>query len=222
MGWGFLPALKGCTMKRFSKIVALGVACLVLAGCASLGYGLDDAVDIGITGESGYALLKYPSAWSFQGVEGTSTNDGTQATVETVTKPEAGTYYRSVAISPSDTSETAPEVQVLAGCSENTMGVHPNSSDDKVYEVFDGLISMTFGDSANVTNKQITREGDTMTAIYDFDYSYSGGEVSVTLKYLFSGDYVYFAQGSTTGNAEEMDVATMKAMVNEFGLSALA
>ena len=208
-------------MKRFSKLIALGVCCLALCGCASLGYGLDDAVDIGITGESGYALLKYPSARSFQGVENTSIDQSGQMTDEPVTQPVAGTYYRSVSVSPSDTSETAPEVQVIGGCNENSFGVHPNSSDDKVYQVFDGLMTMTFGDSAKVTDKQIVREGDTMTVIYDYDYSYSGGEVSVEMKYIFNGDYVYFVQGSTTGDAEEMDVATMKAMVNEFGLSAL-
>ena len=209
-------------MKRFSKLLALGMACLVLAGCASLGYGLDDAVEIGIKGESGYALLKYPSAWAFQGVENATVVDNNETTSATVTKPVDGTYYQSVVVSPSDTSETAPEVQVLSGCSENTFGVHPGSSDDKVYGVFDNLMTMTFGDGANVTNKQITREGDTMTVIYDYDYSYSGGDVSVMMKYIFNGDYVYYVQGSTTGNAEEMDVATMKAMVNEFGLSALA
>ena len=218
-------------MKWFSKFIALGVACLVLAGCASLGYGLDDAVDVGITGESGYALLKYPSAWSFQGLENTTPTEGaegatgtdaSQTAVQPVTTPVAGTYYRSVAVSPSDTSETAPEVQVLAGCNENSFGIHPNSSDSKIYEVFDGLMTMTFGENANVTNKQIVREGDTMTVIYDYDYAYSDTEVSVMMKYIFNGDYVYFAQGTTTGNAEEMDVATMKAMVNEFGLSALA
>ncbi len=207
-------------MKRFTKILALGIACLALAGCASMGYGLDDAVEVGITDESGYALLKYPSAWTFSGIEGTVTDQSTD--VEPVTQPESGTYYRSVIVAPSDTSETAPAVQVMAGCSENSFGVHPGSSDDKVYQVFDGLMTMTFGENAQVTNKQITREGDTMTVIYDYTYPYNDTDVTVEMKYIFNGDYVYYSQGTTTGNAEEMDVATMKAMVNEFGLSALS
>lgn len=200
-------------MKRIATIIGLAAATLALAGCASLGYGLDDSVRVGITGESGYALLKYPSAWTFQGTEANSETP--------VSTPEAGTDYVQVSVSPSDTSATAPEVQVIATCTQNSLGLHPGSSDDKIYSTFDGLISMTFGDAAKVTDKSITREGDAVTVVYDYTYDYSDGTVTTEMKYIFNGDYTYIVQGSTTGNAEEMDVATMKAMVNEYGLSEL-
>lgn len=200
-------------MKRIRTVIALAAACLILGGCASLGYGLDDAVQIGMEGESGYALLKYPSAWSFQGVT-------SQDTSQPVTEPQEGTLYSQVVIAPSDTSSSAPETQIIAGCNTNSMGIHPDSSDKAIYDYFDGLITASFGD-ANITSKTIVREGDATTVSYAYTYSYTGGELSSWFKYIFSGDYVYLVQGSSTGNAEEMDVATMKAMVNEFGLAAL-
>lgn len=203
-------------MKRIRTFVALAAACLILGGCANMGYGLDAAVQVGDEGESAYALLKYPSAWSFAGITSADAESG----ADPATKPEQGTLYSQVMISPSDTSSTAPETQVLAGANKNAMPVHPDSSDETIYDYFDSLISTSFGD-ANVTNKNITREGEATIVTYDYSYSYSGGELTSEFKYIFDGDYVYFVQGSSTGNAEEMDVTTMKAMVNEFGLSAL-
>lgn len=195
-------------MGRFKKILCAGIACaaVALAGCSStVGLTLDQSVRIGIEGESGYAKLDFPASWQFQGVE----DD------QTVDKASEGATYRAALVSPDDVNAD-PTAQVAASSTTSTLPINPDSSDERIYQYFDDSLSQTF-ENADVKGKSITHDGDATIVEYEFRYPNDSGTITSETKYILIGDYIYSISASTTDKADATSLATVKAIVADFG-----